>query len=1079
MSHCRVSLPATLAVALGAMLALGPAHAAAQTGTVTGQVVDAATSAPLNGAQVSIPSLQLGTLTNAQGRYLINLVPAGTHAVQVDLIGYGTLVASVSLAAGAAATLNFRVDEEAVALEGLLVTALGITREQRALGFAVQGIEGGDLLEAREANLVNAIAGQVAGAQVTNTGPVGGSSRIVLRGANSIAGENQPLFIVDGIPVDNSADGYLRGGARRGGSDPATPQPKGSDYGNSVQDLNPSDIESVSVLKGANAAALYGSRASNGAVVITTKRGAGAGGGTNVSITASTNFTMRTPLKMPTYQNGYGQGSSGLFGFVDGFGGGQNDGTDESWGPPMDGRMQAAWYSDGSPVPFTPKPFNVRDYFQSASTWDTNIGVAASTERANARLSLTRMDQNGMVPGHANDRTSIFLSANVDVTDQLRVNGATTYTARRGQHIPEVGYEGYNPLQGYIWFGRQVSTHRLEQFGQAPDQEESGEYSNWNYNYHDNPYWESNSRDNTLNRDRVTGHLQANYQVNDWLSVMLRSGTDWYEEARKETRPPGARDVDGGFDDIGLFRQEINTDFLVAATRDLTSDLNMSFRAGGNHRTNDANIDVVTANNLNVPGIYNVSNVSQPPVIRNWQEKKEVNSLYGFATFSWRDYLFLDVTGRNDWSSTLPTDNNSYFYPSVSTSLVFTDVTDAFSRFLSYGKLRASWAKVGNDAAPYQLASVLSPSDPFGTRSGFSVNNTIPNSGLRPESTVSWELGADLRSADDRVALDLTYYQTETTDQILGVQVSSSSGFTNQVLNAGKIENKGVEVVVTGTPVTGALRWDVTANFSKNDSKVVELTGDLESIILGEFWRTTVEARPGEPYGALVGFKIKRDSQGRVVVSDQGLLQAESSKSIMGHYTPDWLAGIRNSISYRDMTLSFLVDWRQGGEIFSVTNQWGQYSGVNIESAIGRDEGAVVDFRGDLVRAVPERTCALDEPCVLIDGVREDGSPNDIWVTAERFAHTQWNKQEGNVYDATFIKLREVTLSFDLPPGLLNRLPFDNARMSIVGRNLILFKSNIPHVDPETGFDNTNFQGVEYGQLPSGRAFGFNLSITP
>ena len=1079
MSLYRVCTSAIAVLAFGAALALGRQDAAAQTGTVTGQVLDAGTGAPLSGVQVSIPSLQLGTLTNPQGRYLITQVPAGTHSVQVELIGYGTLVESVSVAEGTPAALNFRLAEEAVALEGLLVTALGITREQRALGFAVQGIEGDNLVEARESNLVNAIAGQVAGAQVTNTGPVGGSSRIVLRGANSIAGENQPLFIIDGIPVDNSADGYLRGGRRRGGSDPSTPQPKGTDYGNTVQDLNPSDIESVSVLKGANAAALYGSRASNGAVVITTKKGAGAGGGTNVAITASTNFTVRTPLKMPTYQNQYGQGSSGLFGFVDGFGGGQNDGTDESWGPPMDGRLQPAWYSDGTPVPFTPKPFNVRDFFQSAATWDTNVGVAATTERANARLSLTRMDQNGMVPGHANDRTSIFLSANVDVTEKLSVSGATTYTARRGQHIPEIGYEGYNPLQGYIWFGRQVSTHRLREFGTAPDQEEVGEYQNWNYNYHDNPYWESDARDNTLNRDRVTGHLQANYQINDWLSVMLRSGTDWYEEARKETRPPGARDVDGGFDAIDLFRQEINTDFLMAAQRDITSDLNVSLRVGGNHRTNDENIDVVQANNLNVPGIYNVSNVSQPPVIRNWVEKKEVNSLYGFATFSWRDYLFLDVTGRNDWSSTLPTDNNSYFYPSVSSSLVFTDVTDAFSSLLSYGKLRASWAKVGNDAAPYQLASVLSPSNPFGTRSGFSVNNTIPNSDLRPETTRSWEVGADLRSANDRVALDLTYYQTETTDQILGVQVSSSSGYTSQVLNAGKIANKGLEVVLSGAPVVGALRWDVTANFSNNRSEVVELTGDLESIILGEFWRTTVEARPGEAYGALVGFKIKRDAQGRVVVSDQGLLQAESSKSVMGHYTPDWLAGLRNSITYRDLTLSVLVDWRQGGEIFSVTNQWGQYSGVNIESAIGRAEGAIIDYRGDLVRAVPERTCALNEPCVLIDGVREDGSPNDIWITAERFAHTQWNKQEGNVYDATFVKLREATLSFDLPTGLVARLPFRSARMSIVGRNLILLKGNLPHIDPETGFDNSNFQGIEYGQLPSGRTFGFNLSITP
>jgi hypothetical protein len=416
------------------------------------------------------------------------------------------------------------------------------------------------------------------------------------------------------------------------------------------------------------------------------------------------------------------------------------------------------------------------------------------------------------------------------------------------------------------------------------------------------------------------------------------------------------------------------------------------------------------------------------------------------------------VTGRNDWSSTLPPENNSYFYPSVSTSLVFSDALPAVGRYLSLGKLRASWARVGNDARPYQLAAVLVQRNPFGNLPVFNVNPQIPNARLRPETTNSWEVGTELLSANGRFGLDLTYYSSATTDQILAVQVSSATGYTSQILNAGEITNKGVEAVLNVAPVQleNGFRWNLTANFSRNRSVVQALYGDLESIVLGEFWGINVEARAGEPYGALYGFKYRRDAAGNWLINDQGLPIPETSKSTLGYYEPDFLAGLRNSITYRDFEFSFLMDWKKGGEMFSVTSMWGKYSGVLASSLEGRETG------------------------IVLPGTRaSDGQPNQTVVTADRWQHTQWSTQENNIFDASYVKLREVRVAFDLPNRLLRRLPVKAVRVSLVGRNLALLHKNAPDIDPETGFDSSNFQGVEYAQIPPARTFGLTVKVTP
>lgn len=1041
-------LALTLAVAVSAASALD--LQAQQAGSIAGQVLNAETGNPISGAQVSIPALQAGTLSNVQGRFELSGVPAGTHTVRFEVLGYGTETRSVTLGAGEVASITVRLSEAAVELEGVVVTALGISREARSLGYATEELRGPQLEATGEVDILNAMGGEVAGMDVRRVGPAGGSTRVVLRGASSILGENQPLIVVDGVPISNMSTDH-----RRTDRDP-DPLNSDVDYGNALNDIDPSEIESVSILKGANAAALYGSRAANGAIVITTK-----GGSRNVSgvqYEANFGYSFQTPLRMPVYQNRYGQGGGGLFEFVDGYGAGVNDGTDESWGPPLDGRPKVQWNTSGQPTPWVPRPYNVRDFWETGTTLDQHIAASLGGEDAHARLGYSGNGQSGQVPGHEVRRHVFSLAGGVDIADRLQVNGRGSYTRRSGESMPEVGYTGNNPNQTFMWFGRQIDTRAL-----LPVLDENGRQRSWNFNYHDNPYWETLERESTQDRQRFYGFLGLTFTATDWLDLQFRSGTDWFTERRERNIPKtkiARQEGFGSFEHAEILNQEINHDLIASARPSLAGDFSLELIGGANLRQDRQRYNTMDVDRLNVDQIFNVSNAASTPTVSEFLGRKEVWGLYGSASLGWQNMLFLDVTARNDWSSTLPEESNSYFYPSVSTSFVFTEALQGsgLSDHLAFGKVRASWARVGSDAEPYQLRSVLEPlSQPFRGHPGYSVSRTIPNVGLRPEETDSWEVGLELRGLEDRAFLDLSYYNSVTKDQILPVQVSKASGFESRILNAGEISNKGVEAVLGLTPIQnpGGLTWDVSLNFAKNVSKVVKLHEELQSIVLGEFWRASIEARAGETYGTIYGFANKRDEQGRLLLDENGFPMAKDEPESLGHYPPDWTGGVRNSIRHGDKVLSFLVDVRQGGEIFSVTNQWGKYSGIIRESVEGREGGYVYD------------------------GVHADGTPNTTAVSAQDRWKRQWSIQENNVFDASFIKLREVSFSFGLPDALLSHTPFGSARLAIVGRNLALLHSNIPHVDPETGFDAGNMQGVEYGQFPAPRSVGFNLSIRP
>jgi len=1075
-----------LAAALVAV-ALSPLSLLAQANAVVAGTVTNAQGGPENGVMVRIERLNVGTTTAQNGTYRL-VIPAArvgasaSVAVSASRQGLATVTRNVTLTPGAELTQNFVLAASAVELQGLVVTALGITREERSIPNAVQQVSG-DELSRSEPNIVASLSGKVSGVNITTAGAQGGSSRIVIRGPSSLTGNNQPLFVVDGVPIDNGSprlEGY-----------------GGRDYGNGAQDINPSDVESISVLKGPNAAALYGSRAANGAIIITTKSGRGTGGRSQVTV--SQYGTLEDALRLPSFQNAFGQGLNGQFEYVDGNGGGTYDDYDESWGPPLDGRAIPQY---NSPVvggvrqatPWVANPDNVSSFFDRAYTLTTDASFATSTDRANVRLSVARMDQDAMMPGQKLGRTSVGLNGGIDVSSRLRATTSVQYVGSDGRNRPGIGYDETNPLGQFIWFGRQVDMQDLRQNyrNQRPeDDSQAGMPYSWNYSFHPNPYFLQMSNQNQDSRDRLIGNVALNYEFTDWLSAMARVGTDWYSDDRKVTYAalnygvgafnPMTLDTDAvgsngafGFQQIGF--QETNADFLVNAKPYVSDAFSLVATLGGNQRKVRRQETYTYVSDLVVPGIYSTSNALNTPTDEDYLTRRQINSLYGQAELGYNDYLFVTLTGRNDWSSTLPEDNNSYFYPSVSGALVFTDAVPSLDMggALTYGKLRASWARVGNDAQPYQLRATYLKQDPFNGIPTFTVPGTLPNDQLRPEETTSIEVGTELRFFDDRIGLDLSYYNSTTRDQIMPVQVSRSSGYASRIVNAGTVRNRGVEVLLNATPVEkGDFRWETTVSWAKNSNRVVSLAEGTDGLLLGSFWGLNIEARRGQPYGSLVGYEYQRDSQGRIVVDEAGLPTANPTVTVLGNYQPDWSGSLTNTFGYKGLSLKVLLDTKQGGSIYSTTHMWGTYAGVLDETAAGR---CSLD---DTYDNLPACTAATG---IVVPGVRVteagDTVTNDIVTDAQNYWASLYGLHEAHVFDASFVKLRELTLGYDVPGSMTRRFGLSRMNVALIGRNLALW-AKAPHIDPETAFDASNVQGLEFAQMPTARSIGLSVSVTP
>lgn len=1046
-----------LLVCLTAVFAFASSELWAQERTVSGRVTSVEDGSGLPGVNVVVKGTTNGTVTDVNGNYSVS-APSQGGILVFTFIG----LVSQEIEIGSRSNVDVQMAQDVQQLSEVVVTAFGVEQQKKALGYSVQEVNSDELLKARETNIVNSLTGKIAGVNITSSsGAVGSSSRIVIRGANSF-GNNQPLFVVDGVPISNNSFGGLSDVTGGTGSDTGT---EGANRGNGAADLNPDDIESITVLKGPNAAALYGSRASNGVILVTTKSGRK---GSGLGIQVNSNVTFENPLKLPDFQNQYGQGSGGQFSFVNGAGGGINDGTDESWGPKLDAGLMLPQFNSPvvngvrQPTPWVSHPDNVKDFFETGTTVSNSVAITGGSDKVGVRLSYTNQRQKGMVPNTDQDKNTIALNANASLTDKFSISTVANYVNTHSDNLPGYGYSAQNVMQQFIWFGRQVDIAALKNY-----QNEDGSKYSWNYNYHNNPYFTLNENLNPVDRNRIFGNIRANYQFTDWLSAFVRTGTDYY--TNKNSSRTAFGDIDGpygSYSETSLSFSEVNTDFLVSINKNFSEDVGFSLNLGGNRMDQTTSQITGNADELAVPDVYTLNNSRVPLRTTSAYRKKRINSLYFSGQISYLNSLFLDFTGRNDWSSTLPDGNNSYFYPSVSVSAVLSDLLGMQSETLSFAKVRAGWAKVGSDTDPYKLVNYMSFGDSWNAATKLPnqfVPNELPNNELNPQFTSSIEIGAEVRFLSNRIGLDVTYYDAKTTDQIISIPVSAASGYLTKNINAGEITNKGIEVALTGTPVRSAsgFQWDITVNFARNVNRVESLAPGVDSYVLGTYWSMQVAAIPGEKFGSLVGYGYLRDPEGRII-HEAGLPVIDPTAKVLGNYTPDWTGGVMNQFSYKGVNLSVLVDGKRGGDLYTMTTTWGRYAGVLDETLKGREEG---------ITGAGVMNVGTDDAPVY--------QPNDVVVTAEEYNKAAFSNSvaEGSVFDASFIKLREIRLGYTIPNSIFGKLPFRDLNVSLIGRNLAILYSKVPHIDPETAFSNTNVQGLEFGQLPSARSIGFNVSF--
>ncbi len=1034
-----------------------PAVVVAQQATTVSGTVTSDANQPITGASVSITSLGLGAVTNADGRYSFT-VPAnratGTVTLSIRRLGFSPRTQTVTLGRGPV-TADFQLAATANQLQGVVVTALGVTREKSQLGTAQQQISSAELTTTKSQNLVNQLQGKVSGVQITSGGTPGGSTNIVIRGQNSLAGNNQPLFIVDGVPVSNSTRGGSLG--------------NGYDYGNAISDLNPDDIATLTVLKGPNAAALYGSRAANGVIVITTKKGSATEG--RIRTEFNSFVTADRPSVLPDWQNQYGQGAGGSFQFVDGQGSGDCDGCDQSWGPKLDGRLIDQF--TGKQQPWVAHPNNVNNFFETGLTLSSTLAVSGGTDRANARVSIGADQIKGFVPNNTFRKRSVLLSGNLGVNSKLNTTATVQYIRNGGVNRPGTGYSN-SILEQFFWLGRQVDTEALRDYakgGGANGGPLTREY-NWNYNYHNNPFWIQYENPRRDNRDRFQGTLSATYQLAEGVSLLARTGSDIFRFNVDQNYAPGYingtyvnTSYNGGFVSIDDYNNENNSEALLTVDRPLTGALRLQATAGGNLRNSVFQTKSQALTGLLVAGLYNISNGAIDPALTQQTLRRKVNSAYGSAAVSYNGWLTVEGTARNDWSSTLPRGENSYFYPSGNVSFVLTDAVPSLkNRWLSYAKLRGSVAQVGNDADPYQLQTVFNGNSvKFGTLPQYSLNDVLANATLKPEITHSDEGGLELGLFDGRVTFDGSVYNKYTQNQIFNVAISAASGFTNRAINAGKITNKGVEALISVDAVRDwhGLGWSSQFNYARNRNAVAELTQGVSSIVLsqGLFGDISVEARVGEPFGVIRTKAFERDAQGRLVV-DGGLPIQEDTLTAFGNIQAKWTGGWNNTFSYKGVTLNALVDFRRGGKLVSYTNYIGDYSGVLASSLRGRE----ADY---------------DAPGYVVRGVTATGAANADTVTSEQYFQSLFGSLENYIFDAGYARLRELRVGFDLPARISRRLSAENVSLTLTGRNLFFFSKNAPNIDPEFAYNTGNFQGVEYAFPSNPRSIGINVRVTP
>lgn len=1013
---------------------------------VTGTVTDATSGDPLPGVNVTVEGTTTGTSTDNEGNFELT-VPSLEVTLVFSFIGYQ----SQEVQLDGRSTLEVDLLQEVIAGSELVVTAFGLEEEKRSLAYSTQSVDTDKISQARELNVATSLQGKVAGMSITQgSSGLGADTRIVLRGNRSISGSSQPLFILDGVPIRGS-----------------------------INDLNPDDIASIDVLKGPNAAALYGSAAQNGAIVITSKKGER--GRTQVSL--SNTFQVMDPMLLIEYQNQYGQGSGGVY----------NGTQDGSWGPRMEGQQVETWSripdQAGQTHAYEPQPDNINDIMQTGYNNATNISANIGGERTQSVFSYTYTDAEGILPGQTLNRHNVSLRISSQLTDNLDLDARLSYANSEFGNQNNTGESLENPWKQIYRVPRSFRTQDMKQY-EFTDATGIVQHNYMNVGASGtgvNPYWNLNNMTNNETEERVIAMGSLRYSFTENVSLQVRgaydAGNTFFDE-KIATNSYGSLAL-GRYQQLRSDGSELNTDFLLSYNDNIIEDWSLSANVGGNYKKQrNKSLNVHTGNTgLIIPNFFALRNTPLHDVSQNIGSPQDVASIYGFGKIGWKDQIFLDFSGRNDWSSTLPPDNWSYFYPSVGFSMVISDLIDSLPEWITYTKLRGSWSKVGNSAAPFSLQRYLN----FGSggRNGFlSLQNTLPNEDLLPEETVGIELGADLRFMNDRLGFDFTYYQTNTQNQLFTVALPSGSGASQFFTNGGDVENKGIEIVLNIRPIeTSDFVWDLDANFSKNDNKVLKINDERPILTLSNDFLRAFRIVEGRPFGEVYsrGFERVDDPSsqyhGAVIVGDSGVpLTTSGQNTLVANFNPDWLGGITSTFNYKNLSLSFLIDHRQGGSITSITNAIIDADGVTKRTLEGRE--------GDLVFG---ENIFSDEQAVMQTGTDGSGNPvfteNTIATNSETFWRGLGGRNvpvgEAFVEDATNTRLRELTIGFTLPQTWLRNFPsISNMSVSIVGRNLFYIYKKSDRLDPDQmPGTSASVEGFDSFSPPPTRTFGASLNI--
>ena len=1011
---------------------------------ITGTVEDE--FGPVAGASVVIKGTTNGTMTDMNGHFTLEGVKKG-DIIQISFIGFATQ----DIPYTGQTALNVKLEEDAQKLDEVVVTALGMKRDKKALGYAMQELKGDELLSSREPNLANSLSGKVSGLQIVrSSNGVGGSSKIVLRGNNSLTGSNQPLIVVDGTPMDNFT----------GGVDDVWGN-SGADMGNGLSDINPEDIESMTVLKGASAAALYGSRAGNGVILITTKSGKKNEG---LGITVNAGITTESIFLKPDMQNSFGQGSVGAY----------DNQSRLSWGPKAEGQTVTDWM--GRQVPLRTYD-NIDAFFNTGTSFNEGISFQQNIKGTSVFSSINRSDDAGITPESKLNKTNITLRATtfLDEAEKWKVDAKVNYINLNAHNRP---IQGVNPSNAFNTIYNLPRSLNVADFKNSVDEDGNMIWWDASKNPQENPYWVTKYRQNNDTRNRLLGNIALKYAPTNWFNIELRGGTDYYTTTKNEKVYAGGNTTPSGLYSEGSETfYENNYSFLATANKDnLIDRLGGFVTFGGNLMIQRRTKMNASAGELLVPNLFSLNNGINKPTVTSELIRRKMNSLYGSLQLNWDGYLFLDITARNDWSSTMSKANRSYFYPSVSLSGVISDMVPKLGgqmpEWFTFAKVRASYAEVGNDLDPYQLYNNFTVGKDENGNTTAAPGNVLYDSSVRSELIKSWEAGFDIRFFNNRLGLDAAWYKTNATRQLLNLPMDPFSGYSYRKVNAGNIQNEGVEISLNGLILDNpkGLSWNSTAQFSLNRNKIIDLYPGVTLYDIKTLDAIQIVAVQGSYYGDIYGQTFQRvedkndPNYGKIIVGEDGLPLITTGKSKVGNQSPDWMLGWTNSFSYKGFNLSFLVDFRIGGDLYSATAS-------NLYTR-GNAAGTVVNGeRQDFI--VPNSVVQTPN----------DYTENKVPVTHqnywERIGSTgNYGLPEMYTYDATNIRLRNITLGYDFNKAMLKNTPFQRLRLSATCNNVWMIHYNLPGIDPESvSATNTNATGFENGAAPTSRSFTFNVTV--